>query len=151
MNFSVETTINRPVNEVWAAITDIANSANMISAIIDLTVLKQGDDDLIGFKWSETREMFGKEATETMWITDCEHEQYYCTRAENCGAIYLTTMSVTGVEDQCVLTMTFTGTADSIFIRAMSNIMGFFMKNSMTKMLKQDLQDIKTFVENKQK
>lgn len=44
----------------------------MVSGIISLNILHQPEDGLVGLKWEETRKMFGKEASETMWITDYE-------------------------------------------------------------------------------
>lgn len=147
MNINVDIEIGSSKSKVWAAITDISNCTNMISGIIDLKILEQPDVGLVGLKWTETREMFGKEASETMWITDCIDEEFYCTRAENCGSIYSTKLSVSQVGKKTLLTMSFNGTSDSIFIRALSSIMGLFIKKSMVKMLKKDLSDIKDFLE----
>ncbi len=147
MNITVAVEINRPKSQVWAAITDIENCMNMISAIVDLKVLHKPEQGFVGFKWLETREMFGKESSETMWITDCVDGEYYCTRAENCGAVYVTKMAVTEVDNKTLLTMSFTDSADSIFIRMASSIMGLFFKRTMARMLQKDLDEIKAFVE----
>jgi hypothetical protein len=42
----------------------------VISSILKITILNKPANDLVGLKWEETREMFGKEAMETIWITD---------------------------------------------------------------------------------
>jgi hypothetical protein len=147
MNISVGIEIDSPKSNVWAVITDISNCANMISGIIDLEIIHKPEEGLIGLKWTETRKMFGKEATETMWITDYKDEEYYCTRAENCGAIYTTKMSVSEIQGRTLLTMSFSGTADSIFIKMMTAMMNFFMKKTMVKILEKDLSEIKEFVE----
>ena len=147
MNITVDIEIKAPKNKVWAAITDIDNCMDMISGIVDLKILHKPKEGLIGLKWTETRKMFGKESSETMWITDCITEEYYCTRAENCGAIYSTKMAVSEVGETTVLTMAFSGTSDSILVKIMSSIMGIFIKKPMTKMLENDLSEIKEFVE----
>ena len=147
MKISVDVEIDSPKSKVWAAITDINNCANMMSGIIDLKVLHQPEEGVIGLKWTETRKMFGKESSETMWITDCKTGEYYDTRAENCGAIYSTKISVSEIGSKTILTMSFSGTSDSIFIKLISSIMSLFMKKSMVKMLQQDLDEIKAFVE----
>lgn len=149
MDVIVSTEINKPKSEVWSAITDISHCTDMISAIIELTILHQPEDGLVGLKWTETREMFGKKASETMWITASEHEKFYKTRAESCGSIYVTTMELSSEADTTRLTMTFNGSANSIFVSAISAVMSFFIKKSMVKMLEKDLNDIKTFVESK--
>jgi len=82
-----------------------------------------------------------------MWITDSTEDEYYCTRAENQGAIYVTKMSVDEAAGKTLLNMSFSATSESIFIRFISSIMGFFIKKSMVKMLQKDLDDIKIFME----
>jgi len=147
MNISVKIEIDSPKSNVWAAITDIQNCPKMISAIIDLTVLHQPEEGLVGLKWTETRKIFGKESAETMWITDCKEEEYYCTRAENCGAIYSTKMALSEVDNKTTLSMSFSGTSDSTLVKIISSIMNLFIKKSMLKMLQKDLNEIKAFVE----
>ena len=107
MNISVDIEINSPQNMVQAAITDIKNSSKMISGIINVKIIEQPADGMVGLKWNETRKILGKEVTEKMQITDCKDKEYYCTRAENCGAIYLTKMSVAEHNQKTMLTMTF--------------------------------------------
>jgi hypothetical protein len=148
MNLSVSIIIEKPKHQVWQAITAIDTCDAMINGIIALEVLEKPESGLVGLKWQETRKMFGKEATETMWITEAEELTYYKTRAENCGAIYITKLSVETVGENTLLTMDFSGTSDSFFVRLMSSMMGLFMKKSMTKMLQDDLNDIKQFVES---
>ncbi|MFT6529406.1 MAG: putative membrane protein [Psychrosphaera sp.] len=148
MNLSVSVNINSCIDQVWRAITDIHNCDKMINGIIGLTILEQPESGLVGLKWQETRLMFGKDAVETMWITECQEQAYYCTRAENHGAIYITKMSVQSIDDQTVLTMTFSGTSDSFWIKVLSSVMSLFIKKSMMKMLQADLEDIKRYVES---
>jgi hypothetical protein len=91
--------------------------------------------------------MFGKESSETMWITEAVEGEYYCTRAVNQGAIYLTKMSVAETGTNMLLSTTFAGSSNSLFIKLLSSIMGLFVKKSMEKMLQADLIDIKRFIE----
>jgi len=147
MHTSVSINIAQPKEVVWQAICDIAHSNHMISAILAIEVLHQPRDGIIGLKWRETRKMFGKEATEVMWITDAEENQYYSTRAENHGAVYITHLELTDVAGASQLTMTFSMQAQSTFAKIMASCMGFLMQGSMKKMLYQDLVDIKKAVE----
>ncbi|WP_394225057.1 SRPBCC family protein [Pseudoalteromonas spongiae] len=149
MEINVSTEINCAKEQVWKAITDIGNCKNMIDAIIDLTVLERPETGLVGLKWTETREMFGKEASETMWITEAVEGQYYCTRAENCGAVYLTKMAVAEDNGKTVLMMSFSSESMSFIGKVFSALMGLLMKKSLVKMLEKDLQDIKQYLENK--
>ena len=147
MNIVSSIEINSPRADVWAAITDISQWQTMIDGILDLNVIHQPTEGLIGLKWAETRQVFGKESTETMWITQAKEQEYYCTRAENCGAIYTTRISLDEVAGNTQLTMSFQGSADGMVMKCMTAIMGFFIKKSMLKLIEKDLQDIKAFVE----
>ena len=148
MKISVNIIIESSSEKVWQAITDFEHCENWIGGILNVTILEQPEDGLVGFKWQETRKMFGKEATETMWITDCVDGKSYTTRAENCGAIYVSKLTVIPEGDITKLTMEFSGTSESWFVNLMSKVMGFFMTKSMIKMLEADLADIKGHVES---
>lgn len=147
MKVSTDIFIDQPVEKVWQAITDIENCQAMISAIIGLDVLYKPDNQFVGLKWKETRLMFGKEATETMWVTDAVENKYYQTRAESHGSIYISKLSVEEKGHGTLLTMGFTGQAQSLVMKMLSLLMTPFMKKPMVKMLDQDLQDIKAFLE----
>ena len=66
MELSVFVEIEKPLDDVWKAIVDFKNCSNYIESIIKLEIIEEPKDTFIGFKWKETRVMFGKEATETM-------------------------------------------------------------------------------------
>jgi len=149
MNVTVDIEIQKPQEAVWAAITDIENCPDFISEIIDLKILNKPENELVGLKWQETRTMFGKEATETMWITEAVENQYYCTRAESHGSVYRTKLSLNETNNNnTLLTMTFSAEAQSLLIKIISAIMSVFIKGSMKKALLKDLEDIKKHVEN---
>jgi len=134
---------------VWDAITDIEGSKDFISGIKDIEVLEKPADTIIGFKWKETRTMFGKEATEIMWITDAEKNKYYTTRAESHGAIYRTLVSIEERGGSCLLRMEFESEAVSAPGKLMNLVFGGMMAKSTEKMVMEDLEDIKRFVEGK--
>jgi hypothetical protein len=147
MKLEVNTEISQTKEIVWKAISDIKNCSNVISAIMNIEVLHLPTDGLIGLKWKETREMFGKEAVETMWITEAVENEYYCTRAESHGSVYLTKLSLEQKENKTRLTMSFTAEAQNMMVKIISACMGAFIKKSMIKALDQDLADIKKYAE----
>ena len=148
MNISTSIEINSSTDRVWYAITDIENAQDRLSEIVSLKVLEKPDEGLVGLKWTETRKVFGKEATETMWITEYEDGKYYQTRAENHGAVYISRLSLSPVGENTLLTMSFEGTSESFWVRLISGCFGFLMKGSMVKLIEKDLADIKHYVEN---
>lgn len=148
MKTSVEITINSPKEKVWEAITNIENSAEMIQGIDKIEVLNNPLNSLVGFKWLETRTMFGKSETEEMWITDAHANNYYIAHAENHGAIYDTKMSITEQANQSVLTMEFDAKALTLVSKILSGAIGWMFKKATIKTLNSDLEDIKKFVES---
>ncbi|MBO6792361.1 MAG: SRPBCC family protein [Balneolaceae bacterium] len=147
METSVSVEVNAPKEEVWKAITDFENCQTYISAINNLEILHQPEDTLIGFKWKESRTMFGKEAVETMWITECEENSYNQTRAESHGSIYISRMAVESLGDKTKLSFSFKGEAVSFFAKIMMKLMSGMMKKSMDEAMCTDLDDIKAYVE----
>ena len=147
MELSVFVEIEKPIENVWKAITDFKNCSNYIESIVKVEVLNEPKDTLLDFKWKETRVMFGKEAVETMWITDFKENEFYQTRAESHGSIYISKFTVEPVEDRTKLTMNFSGEAQTFFVKLMSKAMGFMMKGAMKKAVMKDLVNIKAHVE----
>lgn len=149
MKLSVTTKINAKVQDVWQAITNFEQSSQMISGIKSIEILNKPEHSLIGFKWKETREMFGKEASEVMEIIDCEKESFYKTRAVNHGMVYISGLFIKQDGENVELTMNFDGQATTFLSKALAPIMNLFMRKSMISIVKKDLEDIKNYVEAK--
>ncbi len=137
----------RPPEQVWATITDIQHCAQVITGILSVEVLEQPKDGLVGLKWRETREMFGKAASETMWITHADAPNSYQTRAESHGAVYISGFTLEPDGEHTVLTMSFRGEPQTLSARVMAFLMAPMIKKAMVKVIHQDLLDIKRFVE----
>ena len=151
MDVSVEVDILAPKDLVWDAVTNIDQWEGMISGIMSLEILHRPVDGLIGLKWSETRKVFGKVSTETMWVTDAEDLSFYRTRAENQGAIYISNISLTEIGDATRLTQSFSMSSDTIFSKLITLVMGAMLKRSLRKLILADVNDIKAFVESRGK
>ena len=148
MKMSLSTDIVASPQDVWKTIADIEGSADTIRAIEMIEVLEPATGPSItGLKWRETRTMFGKEATEVMWITEAIEPSHYVTRAESHGSIYETRLSIDTTEDGCVLTMSFEGTPQTFGAKVMWALTGWMAKGAMRKALTADLADIKSAAE----
>lgn len=147
MKVSVEVKIQGTKEDIWKATTDIENSHQMISGIHKIEVLDKPETGLIGFKWRETRTMFGKEATEVMWVTEAEENKGYKTRAESHGAIYISSFTIEERDDHCLLAMGFEIQAVSLMGKLMNGVFGKMMAKSTEKELLKDLEDIKRYIE----
>ena len=147
MALEVEVTIEGPKEEVWDVITDIENSPKTITGIEKVEILEKPGEGLVGLKWKETRTLFGRTATEIMWITDVEENEMYETRAESHGAVYISSLTVSEQEGKTRLTMDFDAAAQTLGAKVMAAITSVFFKNATKNAFMQDLVDIKAAVE----
>lgn len=140
-------TINGSRAAIWAAITDIENAPEIVSGIERIEVLEKPAHGLVGLKWRETRMLFGKPATADKWITDAADNEFYRTRAESDGFVFLSTMSISDGSGGMTLTSSHDSRPQSIVARFMSIPMGLLFKGVAKKAILQDLNDIKSAVE----
>jgi hypothetical protein len=146
MIVDVQVTINGSKAAVWAAITNIENASKIISGILNIEVVEKPANGLVGLKWRETRMLFGKPATVEKWITDAAENEFYKTRAEDNGFVFLSTMSISESSGGITLTSSHETRPQGIVARFMSIPM-FLFKGVAKKALLQDLNDIKAVVE----
>jgi len=147
MLVEAEVTINGSKAAVWAAITDIENASETISGIEKIEVLEKPANGLVGLKWRETRMLFGKPATAEKWITDAAENEFYKTRAEDRGFVYVTTMSISESSGGITLTSSHDSQPQGLVAKVMSIPMGILFKGVARKAILQDLNDIKSVVE----
>ena len=147
MALEVEVTIEGPKEDVWNVITDIENAPDAITGIEKIEILEKPSDGLVGLKWQETRTLFGRTATEIMWITDAVENEMYKTRAESHGAVYITSLVVSNQDAKTRLTMEFDAAPQTLSAKVMAAITSIFFKKATKKALMQDLIDIKAAVE----
>ncbi len=147
MKVQANVCINGTKEQVWGAITNIEDSVNTIKAIEEIEILEKPESGIIGLKWRETRTMFGQSATEVMWITDAEENEFYQTRAESHGAVYVSRFHIDEKGDETCLTMQFDGEPQGTIAKIMAFVTGFIFKNATQKAMQEDLEDIKAFVE----
>src|SRR5262247_1500316 len=147
MLVEVQVTINGSKAATWAAITNIENASELISGIEDIEVLEKPATGLVGLRWRETRMLFGKPATTEKWITEAAENQFYKTRAESDGFVFLSTTSISESSGGTTLTSSHVTEPQSIVARLMSIPMGLLFKGVAKKALLQDLNDMKAAVE----
>ena len=147
MIVEAQVTINGSKAAIWAAITNIENASETISGIEKIEVLEKPALGLVGLKWRETRILFGKPATADKWITDAAENEFYKTRAESDGFVFLSTMSISESGGRMTLTSSHDSKPQGIVAKLMSIPMELFFKGVAKKALLQDLNDIKAAVE----
>jgi len=140
--------INGSKAAVWAVMTDIENAADIMRGVEKIEILERPADGLIGMRWRETRMYFGKPATVEKQITEAAENEFYKTRAEDSGFIFLTTMTISaGTNDSVTLTSSH-DTQPQGFVAKLKSTPMFLFKGMLKKALLQDLNDIKTAVEH---
>ena len=149
MLVEAQVTINGSKAAIWAAITDIERAAEIISGIEKIEVLEKPANGLVGLRWRETRMLFGKPATAEKWITDAAENEFYTTRAEDLGFVFLTTMRISESGGGMTLTSSHDSQPQGFSATLKSIPMGLLFKGVIRKAILQDLNDIKSAVEQK--
>jgi hypothetical protein len=132
---------------IWAAITDIENASDIISGIESIEVVEKPANGLVGLRWRETRMLFGKPATAEKWITEAAENEFYESRAESDGFVFLTTIGMSESNGGITLISSHDSRPQTLAARLMSIPMGIFFKGVARKAILQDLNDIKALVE----
>ena len=114
---------------------------------VEVEVLERPPTGILGLKWRETRTLFGKTATEVMWITGVEEGSSYKTEARSHGSVYRSEIRVSEVGDRTRLRMVFEAEALTFGARVFSVLLGFMIKGATKKALLQDLMDVKAVAE----
>ena len=148
MIVEAQVTINGSRAAIWAAITDIENAANIMSGIEKIEVIEKPVNGLVGLKWRETRMLFGEPTAVEKWITEAVENEFYTTRAEDRGVVFLTTLRISQSSGGATLTSSHVTEPQGIAARLQSIPMVLF-RGVMKKTILQDLNDIKSAVEQK--
>ena len=94
MEISCSKAIDAPADKVWAVMTNLEGFSEAINGIVSVERLDDGTGFEVGTSWRETRIMFGRMATEDMWVTELDPGHSYVVEANSHGAEYRTTQSV---------------------------------------------------------
>ena len=147
MLVKAQVTIEGSRAAVWAACADIANAAAIVRGIEGIEVLEKPAHGLVGLKWRETRMLFGKPASVDKWITEAAENEFYKTRAESDGFVFLSTLRLSGLDGAITLSSAHESRPQSLVARFVSLPMVFLFRGVMKKALLQDLVDIKAAIE----
>jgi hypothetical protein len=142
-----QVTIDGSRPAIWAAITNIENAATFVSGIEKIEVLDKPAHGVVGLKWRETRTLFGKPAIAEKWITEAGENEFYKTRAEDGGFVFLTTKRISQGSGGMTLSESHESQPRGIVAKLMTIPMTLFFKGVIKKAVLQDLNDIKTAVE----
>ena len=140
-SMKVERDVTASPERVWSIISDLDRSAEVISAITALERTDGGSGFGVGTAWRETRVMFGREATESMAVTEVDDGRSYTVESVSRGVRYRSVMRVEPKGEGSRLSWEFGAEAGSISARFMS-LIGKLLEGSTRKALMADLDDI---------
>ena len=146
MLVEAQVTIDGSKAAVWAVMTDIENAADILSGVEKIEVVEKPASGLVGMRWRESRMYFGSLATVEKQITDAVENEYYKTRAEDSGFVFLSDMKISESDGGVMLT-TSHDTQPQGFVAKLKSLPMVFFKGVIKKALLQDLADIKSAVE----
>ncbi|MGW6910498.1 SRPBCC family protein [Streptomyces sp. NPDC054940] len=133
---------------VWEALTDLRGMERVLSGVTKVEVLTDGAFG-VGTRWRETRRMFGKEATEEMWVTACDPPERYVVEAESHGTRYISEW-VLRADGPSVTTvgMTFTAVPSGGVTGLLAKILGGLGARAVRKAIAKDLDEVAAAVEH---
>ncbi|QPG06703.1 SRPBCC family protein [Salinimonas marina] len=143
----LSTTIAAALETCWQTITDIEHCDQWITSIQQIEILTKPEQGIVGLKWTETRMMFGKPATEVMQITQSQPQQYYQVQSESCGTLFDSKMALKQTDNGVELSMQIDTKPLTYSAKIASFLLSWMMKGQFKKALQQDLDDIKKHCE----
>ena len=129
---------------VWDILTDVPNAHRTLSGVVAVEVLTAGAY-APGFRWRETRKMFGMKATEEMMVQTADAPHSTTVVAESGGTEYKTVFTLTAdAAGGTTLFMHFSAeTAHAPAVsRVVMGVMGKVALNATRKTMERDLADI---------
>lgn len=148
MKIKTSVRIKASAAKIWKVISNIESVSTVIPAISKIEVLDKGENGLEGFRWKETRQLFGKEAQETMTITEVSEEKEFICEAESNGVHYLTDFSIEEKEGYSVLSVSMLGTPLTLPAKLMMRTLGLLFKLPTMKAFHDDLNSYKSYIES---
>lgn len=147
MKITLETPISASAEKVFSLMTEPDGYVGRISGIRKIERLQQGPVG-VGTSFRETREVFGKEHTETLTFTRYEPHRVYSLRSDSNGCQFDSEFVIEPQGDGVLVRMTTTTSPQGFLARLLTPIQ-WLMKGMMRRMLDQDLTDIKLAAERR--
>ena len=144
-----EITLTRVISaspeRVWEVLTDLEHAAQTLSGVTSVQLMTDGPY-AVGTRWRETRTMFGRSATEEMWVAECDPLRRTEVRAESGGVAFVTQFQLMLLTDGTETELSMRFAADTTKSSGLQSVamkmFGRFAARASRKSLEQDLADI---------
>jgi carbon monoxide dehydrogenase subunit G len=133
--------VDAPTDRVWAVLTDLEHSAEVVGAIESVEVHTGAGFD-VGTRWTETRTMMGRSASETMEVTALDPGRSYVVETDSGGTHYRSEFLIVPDGGGTALTMTFGGQPSGLVGTILAATLGRLVAGMTRKALVADLDDI---------
>ena len=143
MNFSER--IGRPRDEVFRLFTELEQMPQRIGGITSVEKLTAGPVG-VGTRFSETREIFGKSATEEMEFTDFRENESYTVECDSHGTRYRSIYRFEPVADGTEVNVQFEARPESLKAKLFAPL-GWLMMGTTKKIFQKDVEDLKRVAE----
>ncbi|WP_460464092.1 SRPBCC family protein [Arthrobacter pigmenti] len=142
-SISLSRHIAASVEQVWKVVTDIPRAADTLSGVTRVEMFTEPPYG-VGTRWRETRTMFGKQATEEMWVTAVNPPRSTVVEAESAGTHYTTSFTIEPEGQGSTLTLIFAGemVSDSRWKKLLWKAFGKIGVRASSKAMTTDLADI---------
>lgn len=147
MKITESVTIQAPIETVFDVFTDLELVQHRIKGIKQIEILNGPAQMTVGTKWRETREFYGKEATEEMWVSELNKNTSYVVEADSRGTKYTSIYTFETKQEGVLVTLEFIGKPHTLGAKLMS-VIGVLFNGTFAKALRQDLQDLKLAAES---
>ncbi|WP_328769047.1 SRPBCC family protein [Streptomyces sp. NBC_00286] len=145
----VERRIAAGQRRVWEALTDLQGMERVLSGVSKVEILTDGAFD-VGTRWRETRRMFGKDATEEMWVTASEPPERYVVEAQSRGTRYVSEWLLRADGPSATtVRMTFSAEAPGGVMGLLAKILGGVGARAVSRAIAKDLDDVASSVEGR--
>lgn len=143
--FTVETVIARPIEQVFQAFSDLEHFAERVKGITRVELLTPGPMRL-GTRFRETRVFMGKEATETMEVSGFEPDRSYAVSAESQGTRFHSTFAFEPDGAGTKVRVHFSSTPLTLAAKLAAPLAALMM-GTIRKCTEDDVADLKRFLE----
>lgn len=138
---TVERRVAAPPARVWEVLTDLDRAPEVIGAI-DSVEVHTDPPFGIGTRWTETRTMGGRQATETMEVVELDPGRRYEVEAVGTGARYRSGFQLEPDGDGTRVTSTFGAEPLGMVSRLMAATIGRLFEGATRRAMAADLDDI---------
>lgn len=79
----VEKMISAPTADVWAMVTDLVGSVEVLTSVVGLEITAKGEKFGVGTAWTESRVMNGRESSEDFSVVELDEGASYTTESHS--------------------------------------------------------------------